>query len=181
MDVLASIALSVGAVGALFLAASGSSKFRRPLATARALYAADLPSAFWLVRSLGALECVVGGAALVAAGGIGGVLWSAAFAAVAALYCAFAIFIAWALATQKPLGSCGCAGSTELPPSWVHVGANAVVAAFAAVAASVTARPVVGGAVGVSALRVGFLALAAYLAYVALLRTGGATRLRKTA
>ena len=126
---IAAFVTALVGLAALFLVASGYSKVWRPLPTARALYAADLPSGFRLVRLLGGLEVVVGSAALFLPSDA-----RIAFAAAAVLYAAFGGFLAWALAAGKTLKSCGCLGGTDVPPSWTHAGANLVLALALAIA-----------------------------------------------
>lgn len=121
MTVIEGLSASVYGAAALFLIASGISKVRRPLSTARALYAAGLPSRLVAVQSLGAIEFIVGIAAL----GAPAVLVARVDAGVvAALYCGFAAFLAYGLVRAKGLPSCGCLGTKDLPPSWFHVGAD---------------------------------------------------------
>jgi hypothetical protein len=109
------------------LVVAGLDKARRPRPTAQALYSVGLPGSASAVRGLGAVEIAAGTAALIAPAP-----WSAL--AIAALYSAFGGFVVFLLLAHPTSSSCGCAGSKETPPSWLHVGINIV---FAAVAAGV--------------------------------------------
>jgi hypothetical protein len=118
-DVLAPVVFAA----CLVLCASGGSKLRRPDAAVRALRASGLRGGPWTVRSLGVLEIAAGGAVLVAPARAGSL-------AVAALYLAFAVFLATALARGAET-SCGCFGTRDLPPSWLHVSLDGLAAAAA--------------------------------------------------
>jgi hypothetical protein len=63
---------------------------------------------------LAALEIVLG------AGGLFAPVTAVA-AAVAAIYLGFAVFLVSLLARGVAAESCGCAGTTDVPPSWLHV------------------------------------------------------------
>jgi hypothetical protein len=111
------------------LALAGAFKLRTPAPTAGALRAMHLPGQLWQVRSLGAVEVVLGLAAL--ATGARPLL-----ALTAAAYLAFAAFVAGALASGAPLQSCGCFGKRDTPPTAVHLAANLVAAGTLLVAAA---------------------------------------------
>lgn len=119
------------AVVALVLAMGGFLKASRPAPTEGALRALGLPSHGGLVRVLGAIEVGVGTTALVfdsrVAAGI-----------VAVSFAAFAGFVALALRRGTMVGSCGCFGRVDTPPTLTHLVLNA---GAAAVAAAVAARP----------------------------------------
>ena len=66
------------------------------------------------VRIGGAIEVVIGVAALLVGGPV-------LCALVAASYLAFAGFVVVALRTGAPISSCGCFGKVDTPPSVVHV------------------------------------------------------------
>lgn len=107
------------AIAAVLLAGGGGAKAFRPRDTAQALVAVGIRfprvlPARAVVRVGGAIEAVIGVAALV----VGGPLLCAL---VAASYVAFAAFVGVALRTGAPISSCGCFGKIDTPPSIVHV------------------------------------------------------------
>jgi hypothetical protein len=106
---------------AALLVVSGVSKLVDPIPTAGALHTARLPSAHSLVRWFGLTEVGVG---------LGNLLWAnvALAATQAAVYLAFALFVAWAMSQNLPISSCGCFGKADTPPSWVHVAINGLAA-----------------------------------------------------
>ena len=114
----------------LLLALGGAAKALRPVPTAGALRALHLPGPRSGVRALGALEVVLGLAA---------VLSGARFllVAVGCFYVAFAIFVLVALRSGTALQTCGCFGSVDTPPSMIHVGLDAVLAAACLAAGAV--------------------------------------------
>ena len=117
-------------VAAAVLAYAGGAKLLDPTMAVGAMRAMGLPSAPWLVRLGAAAELALGVAAVVVGG-------AALWALVAASYVAFAAFVAVALASGRPLGSCGCFGREDTPPTVVHLAGNlaaALVAAAQAVA-----------------------------------------------
>jgi len=179
MDVVAALSLTIVLAAALLLVASGFAKIRGPLPTARALYAADLPAGFVVVRMLGVLEGVVGAAAFTSlAGGVDSDTAVIPLGALAALYMGFAAFLAFVMLSGRSSGSCGCAGSTDLPPSWLHVCANALVVATTGIVyleyAEREVPALIDGGVLSPALRGALVALSAYLTYLAFLRSAGA-------
>lgn len=101
----------------ILLLIAGVQKVVDPSTTAGAMRMAKLPSSPNLVRLLGAGEAAVAAAFLIWGGPI-----PAAMAA--ALYLGFAWFVANALLRKLPISSCGCLGSTETPPTLVHVVMN---------------------------------------------------------
>ncbi len=107
----------------VLLMLAGVYKLQDPAPTAGALRGAGLPGSVVIVRGLALLEIGAGAAWLV----FGGV-WSAL--AVGALYLGFAGFVLVALWRDLPIASCGCLGSTDTPPSWIHVIANSSGAGF---------------------------------------------------
>jgi hypothetical protein len=118
------------AIAAVLLAVGGAAKAMRPRDTAHALGAVGLtfPRIFparVAVRVGGAIEAVIGVAALLVGGPV-------LCALVAASYLAFTGFVVVALRRGAPISSCGCFGKVDTPPSSVHV---VVDAGFAAVAA----------------------------------------------
>src|SRR5262245_761617 len=94
------------AIACVLLAIGGIAKALRPLDTAGALRAMELPSAGWLVRAGGVFEAMIAVAALVTG------WWPLAFL-VAASYVAFGLFVIGALRARKPLSSCGCFGKVD--------------------------------------------------------------------
>jgi hypothetical protein len=117
------------AAGALLLLLSGVQKLLHPLLAHRALRLTGLPSHPRAVRALGAAELVVGTGTLLLASR----WWPAALAA---LYAGFAAFVVLALWRNTPLSSCGCFGAAETPPTPLHAGINAAIAAVALLAAT---------------------------------------------
>jgi hypothetical protein len=115
------------------LVVAGVEKARRPRPTTQALYTAGLPGSDAGVRALGAAEIVIGAAALIRPAP-----WSAV--AVATLYLLFAGVVTFLLVARPGAASCGCAGSKETPPSWLHVGMN-LAASCIGVAAAVVGVP----------------------------------------
>lgn len=109
------------AVGSVLLVAAGVGKLIGPAPTAAALRGIGVDVPDGAVRGLGAVEIVLGVAAVVS---------SAALAAlgVAAVYAGFTAFVVVAL--QRAVPSCGCFGEGAAP-SWTHAGLNIVVAAGA--------------------------------------------------
>lgn len=101
----------------ILLLIAGAQKIIDPSDTSGALRAARLPASPQLVRLLGFAEVGVGVVFLVWGGPI-----PVAMAAV--LYAGFAWFVINALVRKLPIASCGCLGSTETPPTMVHVVMN---------------------------------------------------------
>jgi hypothetical protein len=113
-------------IAAVVLAVAGVAKTIDPVMTVGALRAAGLPVGPSAVRVAGAVEAVLAiGAAITGE--------PALALAVAASYLAFAGFVAVALVRDLPVGSCGCFGRADAPPSVLHVVVN-VGAAVSAVA-----------------------------------------------
>lgn len=153
-------------VVSLVLVVAGASKLTDPAPVAATLSALRRPSGstahpagpgsgVGLARSVGALEVVVGLAALT----VGGPLVALA---VAAAYAAFAVVVV--VARSRGLESCGCFGVASAPPSWVHVAVNVVsaaVAVAAAVAGPVPASDGLSALGGPDAVVVGCLVLLA--------------------
>jgi hypothetical protein len=113
-------------VAALLLTVAGALKAFDPATTAGALRRAGLPGSPLAVRIGGAVEVVVGVSAIVTGAPL-------AAALVAVSYLLFTAFVVSALARHLPVGSCGCFGKIDTPPSVIHVVLNlgAVVAATA--------------------------------------------------
>ncbi len=139
--------LVVATVAAGLLVAAGAVKLVRPLATARAMYAAGLPGSATIARGVGLVEVATGLWFLVAPS-------VAAAIALAAVYLAFVGFVGYLVIAHPEAASCGCAGTKDVPPSRLHAILN-LVAAAAAVAAAFSVPPGLGStlaALGVAAL-----------------------------
>ena len=116
-------------IAASLLAVAGMAKVVDPTMTVGALRGIGLRIPALGVRILGALEAAL---AIVAA-----VTGAPAFAmGVAASYLAFTLFVIVAQARRLPIGTCGCFGKTDTPPSWIHVGVNLAAATSAIAVAS---------------------------------------------
>jgi Methylamine utilisation protein MauE len=157
---------------AAFLVAAGIGKLRHPTPTARAFYAAGLPGSEPAVRVLGGVEVVAGVLALVRPGPI-------TAGVVAALYVGFAAFVGFLLVRRPDAGSCGCSGSHETRPSWIHVAMNLAAAALAS-AVAIAGAPTIGSlvsALGWASLPAAIgLAAAGWLVTVAIAEVPGAIR-----
>lgn len=116
------------AIAAALLAAAGAAKVIDPSMTAGALRRAGLRVPDAAVRAGAFVELALGAAALAVAHPL-------LAAAVALSYAGFAAFVAWALATDRPVGTCGCFGRADTPPSAIHVATNVALAGVAAVVA----------------------------------------------
>jgi hypothetical protein len=120
--------------GALVLLVAGAAKVADPTRTAGALAALGWPSSARLVRAGAAAELLVGAGALVVGGPV--------LAALVALsYLAFALFVIVALTSGTPIGSCGCIGRADTPPTALHVVVDAALAAGALLAAGMSSEP----------------------------------------
>ncbi|MGZ4735202.1 MAG: MauE/DoxX family redox-associated membrane protein [Acidimicrobiia bacterium] len=151
-------------VAALLLVAAGALKTYDPATTTGALRRAGLPVPPVVVRVGGAVEVVIGVAAIATGGPIAAGL-------VALSYLLFTAFVVLAIVRHLPIGSCGCFGKIDTPPSLVHVVLN--------VGAIVTATAVaLGSGGGIGAVLADqdllglpfllFVATATYLAFLAL-------------
>ena len=112
-------------IAALLLAAAGAAKVVDPTNTVGALRKMGLPAPAAVVRVAGAVEVVLAVAAVVTGAPVLAVL-------VAVSYLLFTGFVLVALGRGLPIGSCGCFGKVDTPPSVLHVVINlgAVVAAI---------------------------------------------------
>jgi hypothetical protein len=151
-------------VAALLLAAAGALKAVDPATTAGALRRAGLPVAPIAVRIGGGVEVLVGLAAIVTGAAVPAAL-------VAVSYALFTAFVIVALVRHLPIGSCGCFGKVDTPPSPVHVLVN-VGAVVSAVAVAIGPGGAIGDVLADQALLgVPFLLLVAtatYLVFLAL-------------
>jgi len=149
-------------VAALLLTVAGALKAIDPATTAGALRRAGLPVPLVAVRIGGACEVVVGAAAIVTGATVPALL-------VALSYLLFTAFVVVALRRHIPIGSCGCFGKVDTPPSVIHVVLNA----GAIVAATAVALGPGGGIADVLAdqelLGLPFLLLVAIATYAAFL------------
>jgi hypothetical protein len=117
------VVLAVAA--AAVLAVAGAAKLLDPTMTVGALRVMGLPSGPWLVRIGSAAELALGICAVVLGGAL---LWGL----VAVSYAAFAGFVVAALVSGRPIGSCGCFGREDTPPTWWHVVLNVLAGAATA-------------------------------------------------
>jgi hypothetical protein len=116
-------------IATVLLAGAGVAKALDPAPTAGALARTGIPVAPAAVRIGGALEVLVAVVAAVSGAPVPALL-------VAASYLLFAGFVVLALARHLPIGSCGCFGRIDTPPSVLHLVVNvAAVTAGVAVAA----------------------------------------------
>lgn len=125
----------VGAAGLLLLGA-GSAKVVDPGRTVGALAALGLPAGAPIVRLGAAAEAVLGAVVLAVGGRVPAALAGVSFAA-------FAVFVAVALRSGRPIGTCGCFGRADTPPRRSHVVVDLVLAAAGVAGAAVGVAPVV--------------------------------------
>ena len=147
-------------IAAVLLAAAGIAKTIDPTMTVGALRKFGIPVSSPAVRGLGALEALLAVAAAITGAPI-------LVVGVAGSYLLFAAFVVIARVRRLPIGSCGCFGRVDTPPSWLHVAINL---AAAASALAVAARD--GGGLGTTLDRqplagLPFLALIAIGTYAA--------------
>lgn len=108
------------------LVVAGMAKLFRPAATAGALRVMHVPAPVYTTRLLGAAEIALGVTSVLLG-------WALLWALVAALYVAFALFVLWALQADD-IGSCGCFGQEDTPPTPGHAAFNGAAAAIAVLA-----------------------------------------------
>jgi hypothetical protein len=104
-------------IAALLLAAAGLAKVIDPTTTVGALRGLGWRVPAGAVRAGGAAEAVLAVVAVLTGA-------PAAAIAVAASYLLFTGFVVVARARRLPIGSCGCFGKVDTPPSAVHVVVN---------------------------------------------------------
>jgi hypothetical protein len=104
-------------IAALLLAAAGTAKVVDPTNTVGALRSSGVRVPPTVVRIGGALEALLA----VAAALTGAPMLALA---VAASYLVFTGFVITALVRGLPIGSCGCFGKVDTPPSALHVVVN---------------------------------------------------------
>lgn len=120
----------------VLLGAAAAAKIVEPTFTVGALRAAGLPARPTAVRLGGLVELAIAIVA-VTTGARGAAL------VVCGSYLAFAAFVALALARNLPIGTCGCFGRPDTPPTAMHVMIDLAAAAVAfAVAIAPTGSPV---------------------------------------
>jgi len=112
------------ATAALVLAWSGVAKLRKPGQLVRALASAGLPAGPGGVRLIASAELAVGTVCLIRPS-------AAAAVGLGIGYLGFAAFLAFLLVAKPSMGSCGCAGDRDVPPSWFHVVLDLVAAGSA--------------------------------------------------
>lgn len=174
-------ATALYASAAVLLVLAGTIKVSRPATAADVMHELGAPtqgpfSGTWPAVGLGAIEIVLGVAALVLE------MPATAFA-VGGLYVAFALTVLRAMAVG--VKSCGCFGRVEIPPSWFHVAGNAVLAAAAFAAGSASSPLEVmddqpAGGLGFVIL-VGVLAGLALVAFTALPEAMAARKPKRSA
>jgi hypothetical protein len=168
------------AAATLLLAAAGAAKAHDPATTVGALRAAGRPVPPGVVRAGGAVELGIALWALVT-----GALLPALL--VAASYLAFTGFVVVALRRRTPIGSCGCFGKVDTPPSVVHVVVNLGAAAAAVAVALGGPLPIADVLADQPAFGIPFAALTltatacAFLALTALPQLQQAVRARRPA
>jgi hypothetical protein len=99
---------------AILLAIGGTSKLLRPANTSHALRGLRLPAAPSAVRLLAGAEIGIAVGALAGGG-------RNAWLLVAGAYLGFACFVVLAMSRGGALSSCGCFGTPDTPPTFVHV------------------------------------------------------------
>ena len=153
-----------GELAAPFLAASallvgaGVPKLGDPMPLVRALRSTGLPAGRGLVRAVAGAEVVLGLWAIARPGALNAAL-------VCAAYLVFTGFVALALKRGGVLGSCGCFGKADTPPTRSHLAVTGALAVLAGVVAAAPERAAwtSGGAPAV----VGTVALAALVTFLA--------------
>ncbi len=158
------------AVFSLLLVLTGLAKSRRPADTSRALAALGFPNNRLVGLMIGLVEIGVGGVALITGN-------SMALMAQAALYAAFATWIAVALARDLPIASCGCLGTPDTPPYWGHLVLDVTAALFSLGAALTVSESLLQGTGAEIIAVVILVGVGAYLAWQII---GQGARVRET-
>jgi len=151
------------AVASILLIVGGAAKARRPDDTARAMRALGLPASPVFVRLFAAGETVIGAGALLAGG-------RALATLVAVSYFGFFAFVVLAMLRGGVLSSCGCFGSTDTPPTIVHLLVNLGLAAVSLAIVADPPGPLLDGLRGQPLIGLPFLVLTGccvWLAYAA--------------
>ena len=146
----------VGAA-ALRLLGAGGAKIVDPDRTVGALTALGLPVGPTVVRLGAAGEAVLGAVALVVGGRAPAALVGTSFAV-------FAVFVAVALRSGRPIGTCGCFGRADTPPRPSHVALDLVLAVAGVTGAVVGVGPVLDSSLPEAAAAVA-LAAGAYVVF----------------
>ena len=133
-----------------------------------------LPAAGWLVRLLGAVEVLIGTAALTVGGSLPAAL-------VAASYAGFAAFVALAMARGGLLSTCGCFGKPDTPPTRLHLVMNLCAATLAGTVALAPGDRLVGVVGDQPLAGLPFLTLTGVCAWFAYLALAELPRLRPAA
>jgi hypothetical protein len=141
----------------VLLVAAGVPKLVDPMPLVRAVRTSGLPAGRASIRLVALTETAVGLYALVAPGRISGLLTALA-------YLVFTAFVARALARGGVLGSCGCFGKPDTPPTRMHL---VVTAAIVGVAAAVALDPPVSPWASVDAASLATVAFAGLIAFLA--------------
>ena len=142
---------------AALLVAAGVPKLRDPLPLVRALRSAGLPAGPTLVRVIAGAETALGVWAVTAPGRLSAAL-------VCAAYLLFTAFVALTLKRGGVLGSCGCFGKPDTPPTRTHLSLTGLTALLAA---AVSAEPSTAAWTTSTSMAVGTLALAGLIAFLA--------------
>ena len=149
---------------ALVLAWSGAAKLRRPGQLVRALGAVGLPARPGSVRLIASAELGLGTLGLIRP-------TAAVAVGVGLAYLGFAGFLSFLLVERPAIGTCGCAGDRDVPPSWLHVALDVAAAGsalgFAAIGRS--SEGIVGIAARLPLRGVTFLVGVSLLGYLAFL------------
>jgi hypothetical protein len=143
--------------GALLLLVAGAAKVVDPSRTVGALVTLGWRRATRRKVRIGAAGETILGAATLA---VSNVLLAAL---VAFSYLGFTAFVVKALRSGRPVGSCGCLGSADTPPSVTHIAVNLVLATGAILAALTGPIALVDASWGSVALAAALAAGAAFL------------------
>ncbi|GAA4348495.1 MauE/DoxX family redox-associated membrane protein [Angustibacter luteus] len=119
---MGNIAVCAYLAAAVLLVLAGLPKLRDPLPLVRAVRSVGLPAGRTPVRAAAAAEVLGGVLALVRPGRLTAVL-------VAVAYLVFTGFVALALSRGGVLGSCGCFGRPDTPPTRAHLVVTGLLAA----------------------------------------------------
>ena len=111
-------------IAAVLLAVAGIAKAIDPTMTVGALRRFGVPVPSGAVRGLGVLEALLAVAAAITGSPTLAV-------GVTVSYLLFSAFVVIARARRLPIGSCGCFGRIDTPPSWLHVAVDLTAAASA--------------------------------------------------
>jgi hypothetical protein len=162
---VSTLAAGVLGAGALLLLAAGAGKVADPTRTAGALAALGWPSSPLVVRFGAGAEAALGALGLAVGSPIVAALVGLSFAG-------FAVFVALALRSGTPVGTCGCFGRADTPPRPLHIAVDLTLAAAVGIAAATDPTPLVD-----APARAWVLAVAvAGASYVALTRQTGGVR-----